>query len=53
MSNAVLLVFFYIHLGTVIIYDRDRVGRDMGVGLEKIQYPKRGFEKVFHSRERS
>ena len=39
--------------GAVIIYDWNRGGRDMGVSLEKIQYPKRGFEKVFHSREGS
>ena len=35
----------------VIIYDWDGGGRDMGEGLEKIQYPKRDFEKVFDSRE--
>ena len=35
--------------GAVIICDRDRGGGDMGGGLEKIQYLKRGY--VFHSRE--
>ena len=33
--------------GAVIIYDRDGGGRDRGVGLKKIQYPKRGSEKLF------
>ena len=31
--------------GAVTIYDWDRGGRDIGGGLEKIQYPKRDFEK--------
>ena len=33
--------------GAVIIYDRDRGGRDMGGSLEKITVSKEGFRKSF------
>ena len=36
--------------GAVTIYDWDGGGRDMG-GVWKIQYLKRGYKNVFHSRE--
>ena len=37
--------------GAVIIYDWDGGGRDMEGVWKKVQYPQRGFEKVFDSRE--
>ena len=46
-------LFMWFYKGAVITYDQDGgrrdMGPDMGGGLEKMQYPKRGFEKVFHS----
>ena len=38
---------FLLSQGAVIIYDWDESGRDMGGGLEKVQYPKRVFKKFF------